>query len=449
MGFSKDFTFGTATASYQIEGAAFEDGKGLSIWDVSSHHPGNVFGGHNGDAACDHYHRFAGDIALMKELGADAYRFSLSWPRILPDGTGAPNEKGLDFYDRLIDGLLEAGIEPYITLYHWDLPYELYKRGGFLNRDIAGWFGEYAGLVASRYSDRVKNWITINEPQCIVDLGMHVGAHAPYVKLPMCDVLEAAHNLLRSHGKAVQAIRAAAKQPAWIGFVSADLPKVPKTDSKADIEAARAEMFRSDMDSMFNAAWWMDPVFLGKYPEDGVKFHGENMPEIRQGDMELISQPIDFYGTNIYTGRIIAAGEDEKPAEAEFAWGYPLTDMGWPVVPETLYWGPRFLYERYKKPVYITENGLACMEWVCEDGKVHDIMRIDFLSRYLKQLSQACDDGVDVRGYFHWSLMDNFEWSYGYSKRFGLVHANYETFERTPKDSFDWYRDFIRSHKGK
>lgn len=449
MNFPKDFIFGTATASYQIEGAAFEDGKGLSIWDVSSHHKGNVFQGHNGDVACDHYHRLAEDIGLMKELGAEAYRFSLSWPRVLPNGTGAANEKGLDFYDRLIDGLLEAGIEPYITLYHWDMPYELYKRGGFLNRDIAEWFGEYTSLVVSRYSDRVKNWITINEPQCVVELGLHTGNHAPYIKLPMRDVLSAAHNLMRAHGKAVQAIRAAAKQPACIGFVSADLPKVPKTDSKADIEAARAEMFRTDFDSLFNTAWWNDAVFLGKYPEDGVKHHGANMPEIQQGDMELISQPIDFCGTNIYTGGIVEAGSDGKPSAVDYACGYPCTDMGWPVTPETLYWGPKFLNERYKKPVYITENGLAGMDWVSEDGKVHDVMRIDFLSRYLKQLSRACADGVDVRGYFQWSLMDNFEWSYGYSKRFGLVHVDLETLERTPKDSFDWYRNLIRTCKGK
>jgi beta-glucosidase len=246
----------------------------------------------------------------------------------------------------------------------------------------------------------------------------------------------------------VQTIRAISKQPAWIGFSPVGAPKAPKTNSTADIEAARTEMFRTDNDSLFNAAWWADPLFFGKYPEDGLKYHEANMPEIRQGDMELIGQAIDFYGVNIYTGDIVKADENGNPANVKYAHGYPRTHSGWTVSPEMLYWGPKFLYERYRKPIYVTENGLACMDWICEDGKVHDVMRIDFLRSYLNQLSRAYEDGVDVRGYFHWSLLDNFEWSKGFSERFGLVYVDYETLKRTPKDSFEWFQSIIREHKG-
>ncbi len=444
-----DFKFGVATAAYQIEGAAYEDGKGLSIWDTCSKHKGLVRDGHTGDVACDHYHRYEEDIELMKELGIDAYRLSISWPRILPSGKGAINQKGLDFYDSLIDSILEKGITPYITLFHWDLPYDLYKEGGWLNRNIADWFSDYTDIVVSKFSDRVKNWITLNEPQCFIGHGLQIGAHAPFLKLPQRDVLNGAHNALLAHGKSVQAIRAASKQDCIIGFCPVGAVISPETNKKEDIEAARREMFRCDIDTVFNAAWWSDAVFFGKYPEDGINYHGENLPKIKQGDMEIISQPVDFYGVNIYDCPRVYAGENGEAIYAAFAQGFPRTNFDWAVTPEALYWGPKFLYERYKKPIIVTENGLAGMDWVCEDEKVHDAMRIDYMSRYLKELLKAKGESIDIQGYFAWSLLDNFEWAEGYFRRFGIVYVDFETQKRTPKDSYYWYRDYIKNFKNK
>lgn len=442
-----DFIFGAATASYQIEGATYEDGKGLSIWDTCSHHPGFVRDSHTGDVACDHYHRYKEDVQLMKELGLDAYRLSISWPRILPDGKGKINRKGLDFYDRLLDEILENGITPYVTLFHWDLPYELYKQGGFLNGDIADWFAEYTNIVVSKFSDRVKHWITLNEPQCFIGHGLQIGAHAPFLKLPQRDVLTGVHNALLAHGKSVQVIRASSKQDAIIGFSPVGAGRSPATSKKEDIEAAKKEMFRTDIDSVFNAAWWSDAVFFGKYPEDGMKYHEKNLPEIKDGDMEIISQPVDFYGVNIYDCPRVYQGEDGEVKYVNLEPGFPRTNFDWPVTPEALYWGPKFLYERYKKPIIVTENGLASMDWVCEDGKVHDSYRIDFMSRYLKELEKASNEGVEINGYFAWSLLDNFEWAEGYYRRFGMVHVDFETLKRTPKDSYYWYKEYIQKHK--
>lgn len=447
MSFSKDFIWGAATASYQIEGAAYKDGKGLSIWDTCCKHPGLVYGGHTGDVACDHYHRYPEDVQLMKELGINAYRLSLSWPRILPDGTGAVSEKGLDFYDRLLDQLSEQGIAPYVTLYHWDLPYELYKRGGWLNREIVDWFADYTRIVIDRYSDRVAHWMTINEPQIFIGLGLESGVHAPFLKLPRRDVLTAAHNVLLAHGKSVQVIRAFSKQKAAIGFAPIGAVRSPISESPDDIEAARSEMFRTDTDSIINSAWWSDPIFFGNYPEDGLRHHQDHMPRILSGDMEIISQPLDFYGVNIYDCARVKAGPSRKPEYPDALPGSARTAFNWPVVPESLYWGSKFLYERYQKPIIITENGLASMDWICEDGKVHDVMRIDFLSRYLHALERASQDGVDIHGYFAWSLLDNFEWAEGYEKRFGLIHVDFDTLKRTPKDSFYWYQNFIKQQR--
>lgn len=443
MSFPKGFVWGAATSSYQIEGAAYQDGKGLSIWDTGCRKPGAVRDFHNGDVACDHYHRYPEDIGLLKEMGVDAYRFSLSWPRILPEGTGPVNQKGLDFYDRLIDGLCEAGIAPYVTLYHWDLPYELYKRGGWLNRDITGWFAEYARVAVERFSDRVKHWMTLNEPQCFVGLGMQRGTHAPFVTLSQGDVLTAAHHALLAHGQSVRTLRAFAKQPLRIGFAPVGATYFPASRSPQDIEAARREMFRTDKDSLFNAAWWSDPVFLGQYPQDGLAYHEKHMPPILTGDMEAIRQPLDFYGVNIYEGQRVQAGPDGKAVLTPWEAGFPRNDCGWPVVPECLYWGPRFLYERYRSPILITENGFAGQDWISQDGKCHDPQRIDYLSRYLEALEQARQDGAQVLGYFVWSLMDNFEWAEGYFKRFGMIHVDFATQRRTPKDAFYWYRDYI------
>lgn len=446
MGFAKDFVWGAATSSYQIEGTGRDSGKGQNIWDVFTKEPGRVYEGHTGDIACDHYHRFREDVAYMKELGLKGYRFSIDWSRVLPEGTGKVNEKGIDFYNALIDELLEQGIEPYITLYHWELPYEIYKRGGWMNPEIVEWFGQYARLVAERFSDRVKYFFTLNEPQCFVGLGFLQGCHAPGVKAPLRDTFEMAHNALKAHGRAVQMLRAYEKQNVQIGYAPTSGMCYPEKETPKDIEAARKALFAlpDDLSNWtWNVSWWSDPVILGKYPEEGMKKYEKYLPVITDEDMKLISQPIDFYGQNIYNGRCIRMGTDGRPEEVRRPAGFPKTATNWPVTPEALYWGPKFLYERYRKPIYITENGMACHDTVSQDGKVHDPNRIDFLARYLKNLKRAAEE-IDIRGYFQWSLMDNFEWDKGYAERFGIIYVDFETQERIWKDSAYWYRDLIR-----
>lgn len=446
MGFAKDFVWGAATSSYQIEGTGRDSGKGQNIWDVFTKEPGRVYEGHTGDIACDHYHRFREDVAYMKELGLKGYRFSIDWSRVLPEGTGKVNEKGIDFYNALIDELLEQGIEPYITLYHWELPYEIYKRGGWMNPEIVEWFGQYARLVAERFSDRVKYFFTLNEPQCFVGLGFLQGCHAPGVKAPLRDTFEMAHNALKAHGRAVQMLRAYGKQNVQIGYAPTSGMCYPEKETPKDIEAARKALFAlpDDLSNWtWNVSWWSDPVILGKYPEEGMKKYEKYLPVITDEDMKLISQPIDFYGQNIYNGRCIRMGTDGRPEEVRRPAGFPKTATNWPVTPEALYWGPKFLYQRYRKPIYITENGMACHDTVSQDGKVHDPNRIDFLARYLKNLKRAAEE-IDIRGYFQWPLMDNFEWDKGYAERFGIIYVDFETQERIWKDSAYWYRDLIR-----
>ena len=446
MGFAKDFVWGAATSSYQIEGTGRDSGKGQNIWDVFTKEPGRVYEGHTGDIACDHYHRFREDVAYMKEQGLKGYRFSIDWSRVLPEGTGKVNEKGIDFYNALIDELLEQGIEPYITLYHWELPYEIYKRGGWMNPEIVEWFGQYARLVAERFSDRVKYFFTLNEPQCFVGLGFLQGCHAPGVKAPLRDTFEMAHNALKAHGRAVQMLRAYGKQNVQIGYAPTSGMCYPEKETPKDIEAARKALFAlpDDLSNWtWNVSWWSDPVILGKYPEEGMKKYEKYLPVITDEDMKLISQPIDFYGQNIYNGRCIRMGTDGRPEEVRRPAGFPKTATNWPVTPEALYWGPKFLYQRYRKPIYITENGMACHDTVSQDGKVHDPNRIDFLARYLKNLKRAAEE-IDIRGYFQWSLMDNFEWDKGYAERFGIIYVDFETQERIWKDSAYWYRDLIR-----
>ena len=446
MGFAKDFVWGAATSSYQIEGTGRDSGKGQNIWDVFTKEPGRVYEGHTGDIACDHYHRFREDVAYMKELGLKGYRFSIDWSRVLPEGPGKVNEKGIDFYNALIDELLEQGIEPYITLYHWELPYEIYKRGGWMNPEIVEWFGQYARLVAERFSDRVKYFFTLNEPQCFVGLGFLQGCHAPGVKAPLRDTFEMAHNALKAHGRAVQMLRAYGKQNVQIGYAPTSGMCYPEKETPKDIEAARKALFAlpDDLSNWtWNVSWWSDPVILGKYPEEGMKKYEKYLPVITDEDMKLISQPIDFYGQNIYNGRCIRMGTDGRPEEVRRPAGFPKTATNWPVTPEALYWGPKFLYERYRKPIYITENGMACHDTVSQDGKVHDPNRIDFLARYLKNLKRVAEE-IDIRGYFQWSLMDNFEWDKGYAERFGIIYVDFETQERIWKDSAYWYRDLIR-----
>ena len=443
MGFQKDFVWGAATSSYQIEGAAFEDGKGLSIWDVYAHQPGKVFEGHNGDVACDHYHRFEEDVKLMKQLGIKAYRFSISWPRILPDGIGTVNQKGLDFYSRLTDALLENGITPYVTLYHWDQPYELYLRGGWLNPDSPKWFAEYAAVVARALGDRVKNFITFNEPQVFIGLAFVDGVHAPGHKLPRREALSMAHHVMMAHGLASMEIRSSVPD-AKIGYAPTSNVPVPVSSDPKDVEAARNAYFRmpENGDWSWNVSWWSDPVMLGNYPEEGLRILEKDLPVMGPDDMKIIHQKPDFYGQNIYRGiptKAVPGGWETVPHSP----GAPKTAINWHVDFDCLYWGVKFLYERYQTPVVITENGMSSHDWPALDGKIHDYARIDYLHRHLRGLKRAAEEGVDVAGYFQWSLMDNFEWARGYNDRFGLIYVDYATQERIPKDSFEWYRNTI------
>ena len=447
--FPSDFVWGAATSSYQIEGAVTEDGKGAHIWDIFTREEGRIFENHTGEIACDHYHRFKDDVKLMKEMGIRAYRFSIDWSRVLPNGFGAVNEKGIAFYNALIDELLKNDIEPYITLYHWELPYELYKKGGWLNRDIAEWFGEYAKLIAERFSDRVKYFFTLNEPQCFVGLGYLRGEHAPGVKAPLRDTFEMAHNALLAHGRAVQMLRAYAKQPIEVGFAPTCGMCYPETEKPEDIEAARQMMFSMSLQPSdnwtWNVAWWSDPVLLGHYPEEGLRLYEPYLPKITDADMKLISEPLDIYGQNIYNGRCFRMGPDGKPQEVTRPLGAPKTAVGWPVTPECIYWGLKYLDERYHMPMYLTENGMACHDCISLDGKVHDPNRIDFLARYLKQVKRAASE-IDLRGYFEWTLLDNFEWNKGYAERFGLVYVDFETQKRIWKDSAYWYADVVKEN---
>lgn len=449
MGFCKDFQWGVATSAYQIEGAAFLDGKGLNIWDVFCKEEGRIFEAHTGETACDHYHRFREDVKIMKRLGVKAYRFSINWARILPNGIGTVNEEGIRFYEELIDALCEAGIEPFITLYHWELPYELYKKGGWMNEESVGWFAEYAKLIAERFSDRVTNYFTFNEPQCFVGLGFLEGVHAPGVHAPVRDTFAMAHHVLKAHGAAVKMLREHAKQEIKIGYVPTGTMSYPDSEKAEDIEAARKHLFSFHEpinNWTWNVAWWSDPVLLGEYPEEGLRRFHSYLPEIKKEDLKLISQPIDFYGQNIYNGNRIRMGENGEPEVVKRYAGFPKTALNWPITPECLYWGPKFLQERYQKPIYITENGLSCHDIKSIDGQVHDPNRIDFLSRYLRELKRAAEDGVDIRGYFQWSLMDNFEWHSGYAERFGLVFIDYENQERIIKDSGYWYQKLIKEN---
>lgn len=448
MTFPKDFIWGAATAAYQIEGAAFEDGKGLSVWDAFCRQEGAVWNGENGDLACDHYHHFRNDVGLMKQIGLKGYRFSISWPRILPAGVGQINPAGLDFYDKLVDELLAADIQPFVTLFHWDYPHELYKRGGWLNPASSDWFANYTQVVVHRLGDRVSHWMTLNEPQVYVLLGHEKGNHAPGLKLSFADILQISHNSLLAHGKSVQTIRAHSKLPAKVGLAPSTQGSIPwDPKNPEDIESARAFAFQMHGRMLWGMSWWMDPVFFGEYPADGLALFEPDIPNISPEDMAIINQPVDFFGFNMYTGNYVRRNEDGSfLIEYYHDPNNALTSMEWPVSPEALYWATKFMWERYQKPIFITENGMANCDWVALDGKVHDPQRIDFANRYLLALKRAIADGAQVAGYFYWSLMDNFEWGHGYKRRFGLIYVNYETQERILKDSAHWYREVIRQN---
>ena len=424
--------FGVATSAYQIEGGQDLDGRGTCVWDMFCRQPGRVAVGSNGAVACEHRAHPQRDVDLIASLGAQMYRFSIAWPRVLPDGIGAPSERGLDFYDALVDRLLEAQIEPWVTLFHWDYPLALFHRGGWLNRDSASWFAEYTELVARRIGDRVKHWITLNEPQCFIGLGHQLGRHAPGLRLGDLEVLRATHHALLAHGDAVRVLRDHSPG-ARVGWSPALWVTYPDDESEESIAAARARSFAVDFalpSWTFNNAWYNDAVVLRRYPDVGP---APSMFGVLDGDMERMSPAIDFIGMNYYHAEPLSLpvrGRDRGHAE---------TMMGWAVDPCGLYWAIRFFHERYDRPMAITENGLANMDWVARDGGVHDHQRIDYIDRHLAELTRAATQ-FPVEGYFHWSLLDNFEWELGYSRRFGLVHVDYESQRRTPKDSFTHYR---------
>lgn len=466
--FPSNFLWGASTSAYQIEGAPREDGKDLSVWDEFSRQPGAIRDGQNGDVACDFYHRYAEDIARMQSIGIQAFRFSIAWSRVIPEGAGDTNQKGLDFYSHLVDALLAAKITPVVTLFHWDTPLALMQRGSWEARDMASWFSDYAALVTRTLSDRVKYWLTINEPRSFIGGGYVTGEQAPGERLPRNEYMRAAHITLLAHGRAVQAIRANAKAPVQVSYACDVSPCLPETPSAADIAAAQAATFESPVDHFSGQfwwrenAWWLDPVYTGQYPADALAALADDAPEIRAGDMETIHQPLDFIGTNIYGGRLVRAASDANNQGSEhasaqvsvpikdqlvaFPAGFPLTAMGWEVTPDALYWGPKWLHERYKLPILITENGCSCRDWASLDGQVHDPNRIDFTARYLQALARASSEGVPVQGYLHWSLLDNFEWQEGYTQRFGMIFVDYPTQKRILKDSARWYASVIKSN---
>jgi beta-glucosidase len=448
--FPDGFAWGTATASYQIEGAVDEDGRSPSIWDTFSHTPGKVQDGDTGDVADDHYHRYEEDVDLMADLGVGWYRFSLAWPRLQPDGRGALNDAGVDFYSRLVDALLAKGIQPWVTLYHWDLPQVLQDAGGWPERDTAERFAEYSSLVYERLHDRVRQWTTLNEPWVSAFIGHATGRHAPGVKDPEGS-LKAAHHLLLGHGLATTAMRAHGDTNSSFGITLNVSQITAASDDPADVDAARRA------DGMNNRLFF-DPLLKGSYPADTLEDIQAvtDGSYIQDGDLEAIHVPLDCLGINYYYRTVVRAGDGAR--DSETVWpgqgdiepvltGLPQTEMGWEIDPEGLYEFLTRVGRDYPGvPLYITENGAAIADEKGEDGEVHDPVRIEYLDAHFRAAHRAITEGVDLRGYFVWSLLDNFEWSFGYSKRFGLIYVDFETLERTPKDSARWYAQVTRAN---
>ena len=443
-GFCKDFLWGAASAAHQIEGAYLEDGKGMGIWDTFEQETGYIIRNENGNVACDHYHRYREDVAIMKELGLKSYRFSVSWPRVMPEGYGTVNEKGLQFYIDLVNELTEAGIEPMVTLFHWNLPTAIYELGGWENPQVVDWFEQYTDVVTTALGKKVKYWMTFNEPQLFIGAGLNAGVFAPFEKKSTEALMRISKNVYLAHGKAVRIIRKNC-QNSIVGMAPTGEIVIPRDMNAESIERARKLSFSMKKESFTSSiTWWSDPVFFGKIPEDAQAIFGECLPVLTEEEWEIVTEPLDFYGFNIYQGL-----EDLDSTEEYGPYAYPgspKTSMDWNVTPEVLYWSCRFLYERYGKPIMITENGMSSFDWVSLDGKVHDPNRIDFLHRYLRSIKDAVSEGIPVLGYQYWSIMDNFEWINGYDRRFGLVYVDYRTQKRTIKDSACWYRDVIATN---
>ena len=440
--FPDDFLWGTATSAYQIEGSPTADGAGRNIWHRFSHTPGNTWLDQTGDVACDHYRRYKDDVATMAELGVNAYRFSVAWARIFPEGTGAVNRKGIDFYLRLVDEVLKRGIKPNATLFHWDLPEALDDRGGWLNPDIAKWFGDYAATMFEALGDRVEMWSTLNEPWVVTDGGYLSGVLAPGHS-NLFEAPIATHNLLRSHGTAVERFRSSkAAKKGKIGITVNLEPKYPASDSPEDLAATRRA------DAYMNRQF-LDPVFLGQYPTELREIFGEAWPDWSAEEMRLIKQPIDFVGVNYYTRKVERYHPDFLPLKTKHVPqpDHIQTETHWEVYPEALTKVLLWVTERYgKPPIYITENGAAFYDPPHTiDGKIEDPLRVEYYRLHLRVAYEAMQLGVNLKGYYAWSLLDNYEWSHGYSKRFGIVHVDYSTQQRTIKSSGRYYAEVVRS----
>jgi beta-glucosidase len=442
--FPDGFLWGTATSSLQIEGGCREGGRGESIWDRFAAARGRIADGSDASVACDHFHRWREDIELLKWLGAGAYRFSVAWPRVMPDGRSV-NEAGFEFYDALVDALLEAGIQPFVTLYHWDLPQALQDKGGWSSRATAEAFVDYAAAVTKRLGDRVPFWATHNEPWCIASLGHEVGQHAPGHRNP-AEALRVAHHVLLSHGWATRVVRQ--NSPAGeVGIVLNLVPVWPASQEDTDRDAARR------FDGFFNR-WYLDPIFRGRYPEDAIAdrvrrghLKDPDLPFLQRGDLEAVAAPIDFLGVNYYSREVVRADDAGEPVGAPSAPEEELTDMRWEVFPRGLHDLLIRLEREYSPPkIYVTENGAAYADGPDTEGRIADERRIEYLRSHLETAWQAVEDGVPLLGYFVWSLLDNFEWAHGYTKRFGLYWVDFETQERIPKDSAFWYRDVIAAN---
>jgi beta-galactosidase len=441
--FPRNFTWGVAAAAPQIEGAAFTDGKGESVWDRFARIPGKIANGDTLDVACDHYHRYKQDFALMRKLGVKNYRLSLAWPRVFPDGRGAVNPKGVAFYDRLIDAMLAEGIQPYVTMFHWDLPQALEDIGGWRSRETADAFGVYADTIVKAYGDRVKHWITLNEMRCFTVLAYGDTIRPPGVVESTQVINQTYHHALLSHGHGVRAVREHGRRGSQVGITDDSTIAVPFTETRDDIAAAREKFVELNCRSI-------DPIFRGEYSSVYHRLYGKDRARVESGDFDLISLPTDFFGFNIYTGVFVRAGRRGKPEQLPFPKGYPAPENSWwlKLLPRAMYWGPQHVTHLYKpKAIYITENGAGYDDEPPVNGEVLDLHRLEYVRQCLTELHRTIQDGAPVRGYFLWSFMDNFEWVDGYARRFGICYTDYKTMKRTPKLSAHWYSQVTRLNR--
>lgn len=442
--FPEGFLWGAATSAYQIEGGWDADGKGPGIWDEFCRQPGKIIAGHRGDVSCDHYGRMASDVALMSEIELQAYRFSISWPRVMPDGVGRVNQAGLDFYDKLLDELAAANIRPIVTLYHWDLPQAIQDRGGWLNPDSVEWFEEYARVVLERLGDRVPDWITFNEPGIFVNLGYQEGSHAPGEKLTNGEILTIYKNVFLAHGRAARLVRELAPD-ARLSYAPHCVIGEPDQGAAENLDAARDYTFGESWPErkFWQQRLYIDPICNGVWPAKLSQDLDLSWPLPTDEEVRLMHEPLDYLCLNFYSAVLVRSGE-KGPEVVPDPPGMPRTLFDWPIREQGLYYAVKFHHEETGLPIMISENGLSNMDWVSFDGKVHDYQRTDFLIRYLGQLHRAIQDGVPVLGYIHWSLLDNFEWADGYRQRFGLIHVDFQTLKRTIKESARAYTHFIQ-----